>query len=374
MLQRYRDSISVISQIIVARTTNNRYFNSIIPLYWTDYRVLPGKVTNLGIKVALSNLPALEVLDCDCSIVHALAELHSKYLENGQPVTPQYSLTALNYHQTSKEETPYIRRSLQLATSLCYSSVIKVIEIDIVRGLRDTDLLALMLLNSLRELTIAKSNRNNVCEITFDGGIVPVLKAVGGSLNLLKLHGLEMYMNLSAIDYFCPNLCHVFLENNLHYTLVQHPEEVSPIETQRPMFKKLETMHLHSSYETLPEWDHELEVYLQPLHVISPNIVLLLLSSPVLNYVSIGCCNNLSDDLLQQANNIHGFENLEQLELLSCKSLTDKGFDVFMNGNNPLKMITHGGCDLLTAEYLEECRKKIDNNNWKVKIEGCLSP
>ena len=142
MLQRYRDSISVISQIIVARTTNNRYFNSIIPLYRTDYRVLPGKVTNLGIKVALSNLPALEVLDCDCSIVHALAELHSKYLENGQPVTPQYSLTALNYHQTSKEETPYIRRSLQLATSLCYSSVIKVIEIDIVRGLRDTDLLA----------------------------------------------------------------------------------------------------------------------------------------------------------------------------------------------------------------------------------------
>ena len=334
-------------------------------------RIKETQVTKLGVKMALVNLPALGTLVCDFSIGQVLEEMHSMNAQHDQPIIPQYSLTALNYHQT-KDETPYISGSVKLAASLCYSSVIKV-EIDIVKGLGDTDLLGLLLLKNLRELMIVNPS-DNECQITFDGGIVPVLKAVGGSLNLLKLHGLEMYMNLSAIDYFCPNLCHVFLENNLHYTLVQHPEEVSPIETQRPMFKKLETMHLHSSYETLPEWDHELEVYLQPLHVISPNIVLLLLSSPVLNYVSIGCCNNLSDDLLQQANNIHGFENLEQLELLSCKSLTDKGFDVFMNGNNPLKMITHGGCDLLTAEYLEECRKKIDNNNWKVKIEGCLSP
>ena len=42
MLQRYRNSISVISQIIVARTTKKRYFNSIINLYRNDYRVLPG--------------------------------------------------------------------------------------------------------------------------------------------------------------------------------------------------------------------------------------------------------------------------------------------------------------------------------------------
>ena len=215
-----------------------------------------------------------------------------------------------------------------------------------------------MLLKSLRELTIAKSNRNNVCEITFDGGIVPVLKAVGGSLNLLKLRGLDMYMDLTAIDYFCSNLCHLFLKSNLDYMLVQ-------LRT-RSMFKKLETMHLASN-ETPSRWVPE---DVEPIHVISHNILLLLLSSPVLKDVSIEGCYNLRDDLVQQAYNIHGFENLEQLGIYSCKSLTNEGFGVFMKViSNPLKTITFGDCDLLTMEYLVELHKKINENKWKVMLQ-----
>ena len=132
------------------------------------------------------------------------------------------------------------------------------------------------------------------------------------------------------------------------------------------MFKKLETMHLASN-ETPSRWVPE---DVEPIHVISHNILLLLLSSPVLKDVSKEGCYNLRDDLVQQAYNIHVFENLEQLGIYSCKSLTNEGFGVFMKViSNPLKTITFGDCDLLTMEYLVELHKKINENKWKVMLQ-----
>jgi hypothetical protein len=155
------------------------------------------KVTQKGIKMALENLPTLKVFEC-CSSVQALAEMHSSAFEHHLPDIPKYSLFDL--HCTNESfDTPYRSGSLGLAVSLC-SSVIKVRIVTQV-GLRDIDLLGLLSLENLRKLSIGGGEEY---QITFDGGVAPILEGLGNSLTSLTLAELPCVNIRSITEYLLP--------------------------------------------------------------------------------------------------------------------------------------------------------------------------
>ncbi len=66
-------------------------------------------------------------------------------------------------------------------------------------GMSDQELLGLLQLRSLCELSI-EQNDSDDCEITFDGGVVPLLKAFGNSLTILNIFGVVKFrVNIRAI-------------------------------------------------------------------------------------------------------------------------------------------------------------------------------
>ncbi len=318
-------------------------------------RITHTKISKIGIRFALENLPALQCFDS--SSVQVLAEMHRAAFERDQSNFPHYSLINLNCYATN--ESPYVNGSLGLAASLCYLTVVKV-DINIVEELTDTDLLGLSVLKRLEELVIRSVVHRNRCPITFDGGIAPLLKAVGDSLKELRLDELKICVNIRTIAEFCPDLRFLSLFRNSSYTLAW-PEEAQPVK-MRSAFQKMETIHLFGEEHFL--WHHR--EFVDPFEIISSEILLLLLSSPVLKDVSISSCINLSDDILRKSADLHGFYHLEQLKLMgNTTALTNKGIDdVFLKENNPLKRIFLVDCDFLENEHFEKWRKIIDEKNW----------
>jgi len=203
-------------------------------------------------------------------------------------------------------------------------------------GFKDVDLLSLLSLKTLRVLIIRYHPRIKVTErgelgifgrdLTFDGGVFPVLKKFGNSITKLSLEGLFLNVDIPGIIKLCPNV------QTLSFWC-EHYQTPSSIEQARntlnnmkqPVLKKLEKLYL-SSWES----DH---------NDISPEHLLVLLSSSSLLFVEIIGYRILTDEILQRAADLHSFRNLEYLSIYFCSSVTKKGVDVFMQEMNPLKQI-----------------------------------
>jgi hypothetical protein len=82
--------------------------------------------------------------------------------------------------------------------------------------------------------------------------------------------------------------------------------------------------------------------YLEILHLVElkailPESLCLLLSSPSLK--SISSCDTLTDDVLQEAANLHSFNKLESFDLSECNFVTIKILDLLMKATKPLEWI-----------------------------------
>ncbi len=311
------------------------------------------KVTQKGIKMALENLPTLKVFEC-CSSVQALAEMHSSAFEHHLPDIPKYSLFDL--HCTNESfDTPYRSGSLGLAVSLC-SSVIKV-RIVTQEGLSDIDLLGLLSLENLRKLSIGGGEEY---QITFDGGVAPILEGLGNSLTSLTLAELPC-VNIRSITEYCPNLRFLFLVMNHSYSLAWPEDERKPFTSKPikvdPVLKKLESLHLVCVSHF---WSTS---------VIPSESFPSLLSSPELVHLYIKDCVTLTDVILQKAALLHQFRILEHLELEQCNSVTKKGIDSLMNENNPLKVVKLWECRSLTRQNVSDWNKLSKKKKWKVLVE-----
>lgn len=309
------------------------------------------KVTQKGIIIALENLPILKVFEC-CSSVQALAEMHLAPYEDNIPDIKKYSL--IDLHCTNESFcTPYKSGSLGLASLLC-SSVMKV-RIVTQEGLTDIDLLGLLSLENLREFSLGGGEE---CEITFDGGVAPILEAFGNSLTSLTLAELPC-VNIRAITEYCPNLRFLFLVMNHSYTMAWPEEErrpfsPKPIKTE-PILMKLESLHLVCVSHLLST------------SVIPSESLPSLLSSPQLVHLYVKDCVTLTDEVLKKAAN--HFQNMEHLELEQCNSITKLGVDSVMNDSNPLRVIKLWECRSLSRQNVCDWNKKANKKKWQVSIE-----
>jgi hypothetical protein len=159
--------------------------------------------------------------------------------------------------------------------------------------------------------------------LAFIGGVLPLLKKFGNSLGRLKLEGFFHDIDTSAIIELCPNLHSLILSKhyNLKWSkeidrkLIKEMERVPSIQGKNlPVLKNLERLVLNGVPSSVP--------------FVSSENLLTLLSSPSLSFVELQYCDTLTDEILQRANDLHSFRNLERLIICYSDSLTNKGIDI----------------------------------------------
>jgi hypothetical protein len=297
-------------------------------------------ITHVGMQLILENFHSLQVWDM--ATVQNLTEIHKEVFLNQKLEIPKYSLVCLEIAPYAS----YIPKPLAFVLSLC-PSVIRV-EIYSYEGLTDSDLLDLLSLKNLRNFKMSGFPSNG--NVTFGGGVTPILKAFGNSslkeLSLSKLRD----VNILVIIQLCPNLHSLDLFDNLSYSTAKLVKEwVKTERTEPQVLKQLEKLSFVGS--GIPR-EH----------------LILLLSSPLLVDIRIARCSTFDDDILQKVARIQTFSNLKELRIFGCHTVTEKGIDIFMNAQNPLKDILIHRCVEISKSNVERWERQAKKNNWQLHI------
>ncbi len=326
------------------------------------------RVTKKGVQMALDNMPVLRNLHHDAT-VEALAEI-AKHSLNGKLLDPpEFALSVLRMPFNS----PYQSGDLRLALSLCPSlTVLRIVEAD---GFSNIDLISLAALKNIRKLSIygdLKLQSHTHSKLSFNGGVVPLLKAIGILLKKLKLENLKN-VNIETILEFCPNLLKFCLIDNLSYTTTCQKVQKSVIFQQSKeisMFQKLKILNIAIlQIENLILTGRSSSDRLIPLETL-----VLLLSSPLLSNIRILACDSLTDPVLFAAAKLHHFQNLEKLLLQNCHYVTKRGIDILMQDGNVLERVELNDCMKVSSQknmrdWVSQAKKK----NWVLSID-CDGP
>ena len=303
--------------------------------------ILNTSVTKKGIQIVLKNCPFLNILE-NCYIVDALAELAQSAIDSKQPGLYNNAFSISTLYTSG---TPFKSNCLQLALPLCH--LVNQVSICVTKELKDSDLLCLLSIKMLLKLEIGGSDLRlkGKTAITFDGGVAPLLKVFGRSLETLMLGGVKLVC-LSSIINFCPNLITLFISGASGSF---KDENLFQVEKKPPILKELKVLNC----------------YFQ----VPADILLLLLSFPSLENISIGRCDSLTDEILVEAFKSHRFKHLQKLELVICDSVTWRCIRaLLLNGCDSLELISLHWCKslgLYTSEYL---RSLISKKNWNLFV------
>lgn len=320
-------------------------------------------ITNQGIQTALDNLPFLKILWNEATL-DGLSEIAQNAADQGLPI-PKYALPALYI----LKETVYKAGSLEKSVLLC-PYITKVDMTLMCDGIvKDADLVSLLSLKSLYILEIDQRLPDNISindvtfrysgGITFEGGVLPLLKKFGNSLKKLKLGVFFLDLDILSIMQFCHKLQYLYLHMRSKFDRWPKEEQKSVNKREIPILKHLEKLILCSD---------------DSLHSLVPEeIVLSLLSSPLpfSIFISIKLFNNLTDKIIRKATHVNFFRHLVTLWLFHCNEVTKYGVNLFLQQNNPLKSLKLHRCDKITFEDSIEWEETLTKNNWELELQIC---
>jgi hypothetical protein len=338
------------------------------------------RITKKGIQTALFNLPFLKKFEIpggySCPVpVQLLAEIHQpdwsiKHLKDIR----KYSLDSLclrdwilyygTHYHTPFFGVPYTSGSLGLVASLCPS--VTLVKVDLIIGLTDSEMLGLLSLENVNELGIIGNDVDTT--VTFEGGVVPLLKRFGSTLKELGLSYLDD-VNVRAIIDFCPKLQSLTLDSNGNYsTTVSAKKDAEPyhhskrckIEQNPSMLKNLEKLCVN-----IADYSEDL---VEERNISSEDL-LSLFSSPSLIDIQMFESDYLTDYVFERASEIHQFLSLEKLKLCRCQSLTRRAIDVVMNKKTPLKTIDILDCDNISDVDIALLISNARSENWELSVE-----
>ncbi|EFX74785.1 hypothetical protein DAPPUDRAFT_323979 [Daphnia pulex] len=187
-------------------------------------------ITNQGIKTALDNLPFLKILRNEATI-DGLAEIAQNAADQGLPF-PKYALPAL--YIFILKETVYKAGSLEKSVLLVCPYITQVDMALMCDGIvKDADLVSLLSLKNLYILKIVQFLPVNFNEvtfrysggITFEGGVLPLLKKFGNSLKILELYVFFLDLDILTIMQFCHKLQYLYLHMRSKYDRWPKEEE-----------------------------------------------------------------------------------------------------------------------------------------------------
>ena len=299
---------------------------SIVKLWTIDTQV-----TIFGIHIALKNLPNL--IYWDMVTFETLIEMHEQMdLEKEFSEIPRCFSNCSQLEHRDLDST-YTSGSLKMVLPFC--PFLSKVEITTKPGFKDADLMYLVYLEKLSELEIEGCQSGN--EITFDYGIIPLLKAIGRNLTNLRLILLRTPINITAVGKLCPILQKLFLYANRIYTSMVQP--------------KFEMKKLKDVFITFCE-------------IPSENLAFLL-SSPLLQSISVRQCDALTDDHLFSIAKVNPF--LKVLSLTGCNSITEKGVNVFMQ-ENEISVMHLTSCRNISQCAIMKWKREALQKNWDLRV------
>ena len=232
--------------------------NNIVSIETLD--ILGTRVTKKGIRMVLESLPSLKILYCDFP-TQLLAELSGTPLE----------------------------RMRSSVSKIFLSSIVS-----------DNELLELLKMKSLSELHFSYLLGN--FGVTFNGGILPLLKQFDSLTSLSIKCIFECPINIRAIVENCHKLESLSLNFIVTSSTGQSEDELMKTD---PVLENLKTLEL-TYCDDLTSDDLDL-----------------LLASPALEKLTLQMIDSVNDYTFQKAENIHQFRNLEYLKL-HCRMLLQK--------------------------------------------------
>ena len=210
-----------------------------------------------------------------------------------------------------------------------------------------------MSLKKLRKFEIFKSRFwvPNKTKVTFDGGVAPLLKVFGKSLETLVLKGLDL-VRISTIIDFCPNLIVLHISDVTGY--LENERNLFQVEKHPPVFQQLKLLICVST-----------GILQMPV-----DVLLFLLSSPKLEHIALFSVYAFSDEVLMETVKCHQLKNLRQLDLSQCNSLTKHGIKKFLRKSRyvPLEIISFYCCKNIGLESYSDLLSLIAKKNWNLKI------
>jgi hypothetical protein len=301
-------------------------------------------VTKRGIKMALQNFPALQVVEND-NIFDALLEEVVQSSSLAQPHISNTSFARLTILPAGEYRNGQLELVMQYCPSLFDIAII------VKEGLIDTDLLSLTSVKNLQILKFMLHPSSTGQEITFDKGLAPVLKVIGRSLKVLDISYFE-FVDIWTVVRFCPNLMSLTFDN------------------QCPSLSALSENEIINR-----ERNEKGRVILEDLKVLrcgfnlSNDILFDLLSCPLLEMVDISFCDALTDDLLQEVLAIGFLKNLNLLHLESCHLVTKQGLDALVLNDNLLERISLFFCRKITHQNVLDWHSIARQKNWKLRLD-----
>ena len=305
------------------------------------------KVTTKGVEMALENLPDLKVFDCSYQI-QVLAELLRGPLRKNLACVP--NLISLNNTGLPFEPNPAIcqRGDIELVAATCVSVNNVRIDGDVIvrNGHTDVTVQELLKFEKLKKLHFEGLEG----ELTFNGGILPILKHFSSYLTSLSIELFtKSLINIRAIVENCPKLQTL----SISYCEISPPDDPNPLKRLKtnPVLKNLKSLKLKYCFSLTPE-----------------NLDLLF-ASPALEKLTVVFSNFPIDDSLRRAANLHQFRSLQRLKFGFLHNLTKAGIDLLMIDGNPLNVIKLFRCDLLKLEDVEEWKRVTREKNWDVVFQ-----
>ena len=188
-------------------------------------------------------------------------------------------------------------------------------------------------------------------ELTFNGGILPILKHFSTSLTSLSIEFLSnTLINICAIVENCPKLQTL----DISYCKISPP---SRLEDDPHPPKRLKTNLVLENLKRL-----EL-IFCRDLTVEDLD---LLLASPSLNKLSLESIELPIDDCLRKAVSLHQFRNLQHLKFGFLIDVTKTGIDLLMNDGNSLKVVQFRMCQSMNVADIEQFERVAREKNWDV--------
>jgi hypothetical protein len=335
-----------------AQNAQIAYYKSIEKL-----NLIRTRVTDKGVQMALQYLPSLKSINHG-AVMQVLADFAQRTLDDKTLNIPTYSLSEFTIFQSDL----YTSGSFGLILNLC--PLIVKIDLEVLEGFTNNDLLSLRFLKRLRELKLCdiyfnEESLSERSQITVDGGLFPLLKDIGSSLVILSL-SCFIGLNVSLIAEFCPNLRSLTLHSNRFYTTVTLVEKIVLSNQKRLKIKPPILKHLI-------ELRFKSNIFNNNCHLLAENMMLLF-SSPSLRSVTFVSCNLITDEFLSDVANLNNFKNLKELELCHCPMITECGLGKPMKHSNNLEKVRVAGCDQLGKKIVENFKIQALKKNWKLSI------
>ena len=241
--------------------------------------------------------------------------------------------------------SPYISGGLAAAIQFC--PFVVNVDISSFDGVFDEELQALREMKNLRHLTLRFLN------ISFDGGLLPILEKFGPhSLKELELKNVTE-VDVAAIAQNCPKL------RSLKLIRIGRYIRSTPQQSQSALQQLIRLQHL--------EIDH---IFPNSMGAPMSTDISILFSSPSLVSISIYGLNTVTDHVIEQAVLCHhSFRKLSSLLLTDCPNITARSIDLLLSLlYSPLKKIDLIRCNNVWSMDVDKLEKTTIKNNWDLSI------